>query len=68
MNKSYMEDVLGITNTLTQQKINYLIQENNKNSDKFDDYIIHYWGKNDKGQLCVNPSAHITNPIKLKLP
>lgn len=32
MNKTYMEDVLGITSTLTQQKMNLLIQENNKNS------------------------------------
>ncbi len=68
MNKTYMEDVLGITNVLTQQKINLLIQQNNKSTDNFEDYVIYYWGKNDKGQLCTNPSANVNNPAKLKLP
>lgn len=28
---------------------------------------MHAWGKNEKGQLCTNPSGNIGNPIKLKL-
>lgn len=68
MNKAYMEDVLGMTSTLTQQKMNLLIQQSNRVSDNFDEFLVHCWGKNDKGQLCTNPSAHVTNPIKIKIP
>lgn len=67
MNKTYMEDVLGITSTLTQQKMNLLIKQGNKSNDNFEDYIVYGWGKNDKGQLCSNPSANVNNPIKLKI-
>lgn len=57
-----------MTSTLSQQKMNLLIHESNRNSDNFEDYIVHCWGKNDKGQLCTNPSANVTNIIKLKIP
>ena len=49
MNKTYMEDVLGITSTLTQQKMNLLIKQGNKSNDNFEDYIVYGWSKNDKG-------------------
>lgn len=68
MDKTYMEDALGMTNILTQQKIGFLIQENNKVTDKFEDYNIYCWGKNDKGQLCANPSPVVNNAVKVKLP
>lgn len=68
MEKTYMEDVLGILNTLIQQKMRLLISDLNKITDDFEDYIVYSWGKNDRGQLCSNPSANISNPIKLKLP
>lgn len=48
--------------------MNLLIHEGNKNTDNFDNYIVHGWGKNEKGQLCCNPSGGVNNPIKLKLP
>lgn len=68
MSKVYMEDVLGISNTSTQQKMTLLINESNKNVEDFNNYVVHGWGKNDKGQLCMNPSANINNPVRLKLP
>lgn len=67
MNKTYMQDVLGISNTSTQQKMNLLIQEANKNVQDFNNFTVYAWGKNDKGQLCTNPSANINNPVKMKL-
>jgi alpha-tubulin suppressor-like RCC1 family protein len=63
-----MEDVLGITTALVKHKMNLLLKQLNENTDSFDDYIVYSWGKNDKGQLCLNPSASVTVPIKLKLP
>lgn len=63
-----MEDVLGMTSILTQQKMNVLIQLRNENRDNIEDYIVHCWGRNEKGQLCMNPSGVVNNLVKLKLP
>jgi hypothetical protein len=68
MDETYMEDVLGMTLPSIKHKINLLVQELNANTDNFEDYVVHSWGKNDKGQLCVNPSASVATPVKLKLP
>jgi hypothetical protein len=64
MSKTYME---GMTNSLAQQKICLSIQEHNKHGNRFEDYNVYMWGKNDKGQLCRNPSGIVSNAVKLKL-
>lgn len=61
-----MVDVLGITGVKIQQRMKVRIHECNQ--DNPEDYYIYGWGRNDKGQLCANPSANVTNPIKIKLP
>lgn len=61
-----MVDVLGITNIKIQQRMKVRIHECNEENPE--DYTIFGWGRNDKGQLGTNPSANVTNPIKIKLP
>ena len=66
MEKTYMEDVLGITNIKVQQRMKVRISECDEENPE--DYNIYAWGRNDKGQLCANPSANVTNAMKIKLP
>ena len=66
MERDYMVDVLGITNVKIQQRMKVRINECNEENPH--EFIIHGWGRNDKSQLCTNPSPNITNPVKIKLP
>lgn len=66
--KGYMEDVLGITTNKHQQKIKMHLQELKQNSENFENFIVHGWGINDKGQLMSNSSPVVNNPIKIKIP
>lgn len=64
--KKFMEDRLGITNTNLQQKILLSIEENMKIS--YDKDLLFGWGKNETGQLGNNMTVFAAKPIRIKLP
>ena len=66
--KNYLEDVLGITSFRVQKRLKVMIDELIANSEHPDNFVVHGWGRNDKSQLLTNPSSHVTNPLKIKLP
>ena len=66
MDKKYMENVLGITNTNLQQKILLSIEEHRKISYKKDK--LFGWGKNETGQLGNNMAIFVNKPVSIKLP
>lgn len=68
LNKSYMEDSLGITGAKTQQKLKLLIDEALNIHSNPENYQILGWGRNDKGQLGANPFNKATNTVKPKIP
>ena len=66
LEKRYMEDVLGITSTILQQKILLSIERHQKISYRKDE--LYGWGKNEAGQLATSMAFFVNKPVKIKLP